>query len=77
MCRNAVVSLCLIENRIRSGVQGPTRTDARIMLPVCLAVCASTVREFGADVAILSRRPADGLTSCLPIIVSLSAGFGD
>ena len=68
MCRNVVVSLCLIENRIRTGAQGPTRAVAQIMLPVCMAVCACTVREFGAVVAILSRRPADGLTYCKPLI---------
>ena len=75
MCRNVMDSLCLIENRMRTGAQGPTRADAQVMLPVGMAVCACTVREFGAVVAMLSRRPADGLTYCLPIILSPSAGF--
>ena len=55
MCRNVVVSLCLIENRIHTGAQGPTPADAGVMLPARTARPARTLGE-GIEVGGGGRR---------------------
>ncbi len=60
-----VVSLCLIENRIRTGALGPTRAGAGIVLPAMHAVSVVFVRIFLASAAGLLRRLAVALPACL------------